>query len=60
MSLIDALSPLDGRYESKITELKEYFSEYALIKYRVAVEIHWLKASLCRSWHPRVPQSRQR
>ena len=46
MSAITALSPLDGRYESKIEELKEYFSEYALIKYRVTVEIHWLKA-LC-------------
>ena len=46
MSTIDALTPLDGRYESKITELKEFFSEYALIKYRVAVEVQWLQA-LC-------------
>lgn len=36
------ISPIDGRYH-KITEsLNEYFSEYALIKYRVVVEIKWL------------------
>lgn len=46
MSTIDALTPIDGRYNSKITELKEFFSEYALIKYRVYVEIQWLIA-LC-------------
>ncbi|NQZ57519.1 MAG: adenylosuccinate lyase [Lentisphaeraceae bacterium] len=44
---IDALSPLDGRYASKVSELKEFFSEYALVKYRVRVEIKWLIA-LCR------------
>lgn len=41
--MITALSPLDGRYASKISELSDYFSEYALIKYRCAVEIEWLK-----------------
>ena len=46
MSTIDALTPIDGRYDSKITELKEFFSEYALVKYRVYVEIQWLIA-LC-------------
>ena len=46
MSGIDALTPLDGRYASKVEELKEYFSEYALIKYRVLVEVRWLQA-LC-------------
>jgi len=46
MSNIDALTPLDGRYASKVEELKEYFSEYALIKYRVTVEVRWLQA-LC-------------
>lgn len=36
------ISPIDGRYH-KITEsLNEYFSEYALIKYRIVVEIKWL------------------
>lgn len=41
--MITSLSPLDGRYASKISELSDYFSEYALIKYRCAVEIEWLK-----------------
>lgn len=38
-----ALSPLDGRYANISNELREYFSEYALIKYRVIVEVSWLK-----------------
>jgi len=46
MSSILAISPLDGRYQSKATELAESFSEYALIKFRVLVEIRWLLA-LC-------------
>ena len=37
--MITSLSPLDGRYENKVDELKPYFSEYALIKYRLIVEI---------------------
>ncbi len=41
---LTALSPLDGRYASKIAALRDYFSEYALIKYRVIVEVEWLKA----------------
>ncbi|MEN9358542.1 MAG: adenylosuccinate lyase [Verrucomicrobiota bacterium] len=43
---ITALCPLDGRYADKVSELGAFFSEFALVKYRVAVEIHWLKA-LC-------------
>lgn len=39
--MITALSPLDGRYASKVAPLKDYFSEYALIKYRLIVEISW-------------------
>ena len=39
-----ALSPLDGRYHSKVVTLRPYFSELALIRYRVQVEIEWLKA----------------
>lgn len=38
-----ALSPLDGRYSAISDQLREYFSEYALIKYRVKVEILWLE-----------------
>src|SRR3989339_1225794 len=39
---ITSLSPLDGRYESKVSELSNYFSEAGLIYYRVYVEIEWL------------------
>ena len=39
-----AISPLDGRYKEKVIELSEYISEYALIKYRVAIEIKYLLA----------------
>lgn len=41
---ITALSPLDGRYQHKVEALRNYFSEFALIRYRVLVEIEWLKA----------------
>lgn len=40
--MITALSPLDGRYASKVNELNEYFSEYGLIKHRLIVEVSWL------------------
>jgi adenylosuccinate lyase len=44
LTALTALSPLDGRYASKTAALRDFFSEYALIKYRVIVEIEWLKA----------------
>ena len=37
-----AVSPIDGRYKNKVEGLSLYFSEYALIKYRVQVEIEYL------------------
>jgi adenylosuccinate lyase len=43
-SPITSLSPLDGRYQSKVEPLRFYFSEFALIRYRVQVEVEWLKA----------------
>ena len=36
-----AIGPLDGRYASRLTDLQQYFSEYALIKYRVKVEVEY-------------------
>lgn len=42
-SAITALSPLDGRYHAKVEPLRFYFSEFALIRYRVQVEVAWLK-----------------
>ena len=44
LTTLNALSPLDGRYQTKLDSLRPYFSEYALIKYRASVEVEWLKA----------------
>lgn len=44
LTALNALSPLDGRYQSKLDALRPFFSEYALIKHRTIVEIEWLKA----------------
>lgn len=44
LTTLNALSPLDGRYQTKLDSLRPYFSEYALIKHRAWVEIEWLKA----------------
>jgi len=42
--MITAISPIDGRYADKVTELSECFSEYALLRDRVKVEVLWLLA----------------
>ena len=44
LTSLNALSPLDGRYQSKVDPLRACFSEYALIKNRALVEVEWLKA----------------
>jgi adenylosuccinate lyase len=44
LTTLNALSPLDGRYQTKLDTLRPYFSEYALIKHRAWVEVEWLKA----------------
>jgi len=44
LSALTALCPLDGRYQRKVAALSHYFSEFALIKNRVHVEIEWLIA----------------
>jgi adenylosuccinate lyase len=41
LSELNAISPIDGRYRGKVEELKNYFSESALIKYRIKVEIEY-------------------
>lgn len=46
LNLLTAISPIDGRYRSKTEPLANYFSEYALIKYRVRVEIEYF-ITLC-------------
>ena len=50
---LTAISPLDGRYGSKVEALRDVFSEYGLVKRRVAVECAWL-AALCA--HPGIPE----
>jgi len=44
LSNLTALSPLDGRYRDKVSRLADYFSEFGLIRYRILVEVEWLKA----------------
>ena len=46
LTQLNAISPIDGRYRNKISKLADYFSEEALIKYRVRVEIEYFIA-LC-------------
>ena len=41
LSQLTAISPIDGRYRKQLNHLDEYFSEYALIKYRVLVEVEY-------------------
>lgn len=43
LNSLNAISPVDGRYGSKTIKLREIFSEYGLIKYRVLVEVRWLQ-----------------
>ncbi|MDB5927216.1 MAG: adenylosuccinate lyase [Betaproteobacteria bacterium] len=54
LSALTALSPLDGRYCSKVAPLRELFSEYALIRFRVLVEVEWLKALAAENAIPEV------
>ena len=46
LNALTAVSPIDGRYHSKTAPLAEYFSEYALIRYRIRVEIEYF-ITLC-------------
>ena len=46
LDALTAISPIDGRYRNKTEELAGYFSEYALIRYRVRVEIEYF-ITLC-------------
>ena len=51
-----AISPLDGRYHSKCKDLAPYFSEYALMQYRVLVEIKWLQKLAAHEGIPELEQ----
>ena len=54
--MITAISPIDGRYATKVNELTTCFSEFALLKNRVKVEVVWLIALCAES---KVPECRQ-
>lgn len=43
LSALTAISPVDGRYQNKTDALRSIFSEYGLFRYRVLVEVEWLK-----------------
>ena len=52
-SSITALSPLDGRYANRVEPLRDIFSEFGLIRFRLHVEIEWLIALAS---HPQVSE----
>ena len=54
-TMLTALSPLDGRYASKVDALRPQFSEYGLIRRRLQVEIEWLKALAAESHFAEIP-----
>ena len=45
-SFLDAITPIDGRYKEKVTELSPFFSEASLFRYRLLVEVEYFIA-LC-------------
>ena len=53
LSALTAISPIDGRYGSKIASLRGIFSEFGLIRARVEVEIRWLQ---CLANHPGISE----
>ncbi len=55
LSPLSAISSVDGRYAGRTAGLREIFSEYGLIRYRVIVEIRWFQALAASSFFPQVP-----
>jgi adenylosuccinate lyase len=53
LTSLTAISPVDGRYAGKVAELRPYFSEYGLVRYRVRVEVRWLESLAA---HPGIPE----
>jgi len=54
LSPLTALSPLDGRYAAKTAGLRGLFSEFGLIRYRILVELRWLRMLAA---HPGIPEA---
>ncbi len=55
ISALNAISPLEGRYQEKVNDLRPTFSEYGLIKFRVIVEIRWLQTLATHANLPELP-----
>lgn len=55
LTALTAISPVDGRYGSKIQALRSIFSEYGLIRFRVLVEVRWLQQLARHDGIPEVP-----
>jgi adenylosuccinate lyase len=55
LTKLTALSPLDGRYHGKVDALRAYFSEFGLIRFRVLIEIEWLKALSAQADIAKIP-----
>ena len=53
MKILTAISPIDGRYQAKVSELQPICSEYGLIYFRVLVEIKWLQTLAS---HPKIKE----
>jgi adenylosuccinate lyase len=60
MSSLNAISPLEGRYHSKLDSLRPIFSEYGLIKFRVIVEIQWFRTLCEYAQIPELPRLSKR
>lgn len=58
LSNLTAISPIDGRYRKQVNHLDEFFSEYALIKYRVLVEIEYFFFLADRKFFKLTPKAR--
>jgi adenylosuccinate lyase len=57
LTTLTSISPIDGRYRGKCEKLDEYFSEYALIRYRVRVEVEYFIA-LCKLGLPQLADAK--
>ena len=55
LSSLTAVSSVDGRYAARTAGLREFFSEYGLIRYRAIVEIRWFQALAASADIPQVP-----
>src|SRR5882757_3949707 len=60
LNSLTAISPIDGRYRHQVQHLDEYFSEYALIRYRVLVEVEYFLFLARKKFFPLPAEARKR